>query len=153
MNVLDALVGEHGTLRHQLEAYRLVAPRYAGTELAAATFVLAEAIENHAALEDELLLEPLLGSGSVPRGSIEKIRAEHQMIERLLTRLLEPPPPGPDQSLQGTVQRLVETVRHHFGHEENTLFPLARRVLPLSHLEELGARWAAARGVSIGALI
>lgn len=151
MNILDALCGEHGTLRHQLEAYRLVAPRFGREELAAATFLLAEAIENHASLEDELVFETLARSPDMPRGPVEAMRSEHQQIDALLAQLVSPVGNG-DESPQPTVQRLVETVRHHFGHEENALFPLARRLLPAAQLEELGARWARVRGVSVASL-
>ena len=48
--------------------------------------------------------------------------------------------------------RLIETVRHHFGHEEHALFPIASRILAPARLEELGSRWAERRGVEIGAL-
>jgi hemerythrin-like domain-containing protein len=149
MNLLFALLGEHGPLRRQLDVLRLTAPRFGDDELRAAVFALAEAIESHAALEDELLFAPLLASGAVPSGPVEAMRAEHGRIETLLGQLLAPAgePGRPDP--QRTVLRLVETVRHHFAHEENVLFPIAARTLEPARLEALGAHWAELRGVEL----
>ena len=129
LNILCALLGEHGALLHQLEVLRLTAPKYSEEKLGAATFALAEAIENHAGLEDELLFEALVGQILAPAGEAGR--------------------PDP----QRTVLRLVETVRHHFGHEEHALFPMASQILTSAQLEELGSRWAQRRGVEIGALL
>ncbi|HLF57123.1 MAG TPA: hemerythrin domain-containing protein [Thermoanaerobaculia bacterium] len=149
MNLLFALLGEHGPLHRQLEVLRLTAPRYSDSELRAATFALAEAIESHAALEDELLFAPLAASGAMPPGPVEAMRAEHRQIETLLGQLLAPAgePGRPDP--QRTALRLVETVRHHFAHEENVLFPLAAGTLEPARLEALGALWAERRGVDL----
>lgn len=147
MNLLAALLGEHGPLRHQLRTLGLVAPRMNDAELRAAALTLAEAIGSHAALEDELLFVPLAASGAMPAGPVEAMRAEHDQIESLLGQLLAPAdePGRPDPAR--TVSRLVTTVGHHFDHEENVLFPLAARALPPARLAELGDAWAERRGV------
>ena len=153
MNILHALLGEHGPLRHQLEALKLAAPRLGDAELRAAVLVTAEAVESHARIEDELLFDALAASGQMPAGPVEAMRAEHAQIVTLLGQLLAPAdtPGRPDP--QRTVLRLVETVRHHFAHEENVLFPLAGRSLDAARLAALGAEWAARRGVGLGALL
>lgn len=152
MNLLHALLGEHGPLRHQLDALRLAAPRLADGELRAAVLVTAEAVESHARLEDELLFDALAASGAMPPGPVEAMRAEHEAIVALLGQLLAPAdtPGRPDP--QRTVLRLVETVRHHFAHEEHVLFPLAAQHLGAARLEALGAEWAERRAVEIGPL-
>jgi len=149
MNLLFALLGEHGPLRHQLRTLALVAPRLGDAELRAASLALTEAIESHAKIEDELLFDPLAASGALPAGPVEAMRAEHRQIETLLGQLLAPAdePGRPDP--QRTVLRLVETVKHHFDHEENVLFPLATRALSLACLAELGEAWAERRGVGV----
>jgi hemerythrin-like domain-containing protein len=149
MNLLHALLGEHAPLRHQLEALKLAAPRFGDAELRAAVLLVAEAVESHARLEDELLFDALAASGAMPRGPVEGMRAEHDQIVSLLGQLLAPAdtPGRPDP--QRTVLRLVETVRHHFAHEENVLFPLAAEHLGAARLEALGAEWAGRRAVEI----
>lgn len=151
MNIVCALLGEHGVLLHQLEVLRLTAPQHSEEELGAAVFALAEAIENHAGLEDELLFEALVANGRLPAGTVEAMRSEHRAIETLLGQILAPAGEVGRPDSQRTVLRLVETVRHHFGHEERALFPLAVRLLPLHQMDELGSRWAERRGVEIGA--
>lgn len=149
MNLVDALLGEHGILLHQLEVLRLTAPQQSEERLSAAVFALAEAIESHAHLEDELLFDDLLASDRMPSGPVEAMRAEHEQIVSLLGQLLAPPDEPGRPEPQRTVLRLVETVRHHFEHEERALFPMAVQFLPSLRLEELGARWAEKRGVEI----
>jgi hemerythrin-like domain-containing protein len=152
MNILHALLGEHGPLRHQLDALRLVAPGLDDDKLRAATLGLAEAIGSHAELEDELLFEPLSADRRMPRGPVDAMRAEHREIETLLGQILAPPatPGRPDP--QRTVARLVELVRHHFDHEENVLFPIAATLVDEESSAELCARWAEQRGVEMRAV-
>jgi hemerythrin-like domain-containing protein len=152
MNIVAALLGEHGPLRHQLEVLRLSAPRLSGDTLRSAALSLAEAIESHAALEDELLFAPLEASGQMPAGPVAGMRAEHQQIENLLGELLAPDDTPGRGDPQRTVLRLVETVRHHFAHEENVLFVLAMRALDPQQLDSLGGRWAERRGVTVASL-
>jgi hemerythrin-like domain-containing protein len=149
MNILHALLGEHGPLRHQLDALRLVAPGLDDGKLRAATRGLAEAVESHAELEDELLFDPLSADRRMPGGPVDAMRAEHREIETLLGQVLAPPatPGRPDP--QRTVARLIELVRHHFDHEENVLFPIAATLLEEQRLAELGATWAERRGVEL----
>ena len=150
MNIVAALLGEHGILIHQLQALRLRAPALADTQLEAAAFALAEAIQSHAALEDELLFDPLEASGAMPPGPVAAMRHEHRTIETLLGRLLDRSGNGPTpESPQRTLLRLADTLSHHFAHEEHVLFPLASRALDASALDELGARWSVRRGVEI----
>lgn len=147
MNILPLLLGEHGPLRHLVRTLELTAPRFGDDELRAATLAVADAIESHAHLEDELLFDSLAASGRLPSGPVEAMRAEHRQIESYLGQILAPAstPGRPDP--QRTVLRLAETVRHHFDHEENVLFPLAAGALDAPHLAELGASWAERRKV------
>ena len=150
MNIVAALLGEHGILMHPLQALRLRAPALADSQLEAAAFALGEAIQSHAALEDELLFDPLEASGAMPPGPVAAMRHEHRTIEALLGRLLDRggSQPTPD-SPQRTLLRLAETLSHHFAHEEHVLFPLAARTLDANALDELGARWSVRRSVEI----
>lgn len=152
MNLLPLLLGEHGPLRHLVKTLELAAPRMNEAELHAATLAVADAVESHAHLEDELLFDTLVASGRLPQGPVEAMLAEHREIEKLFGQLLAPAgePGRPDP--QRTVLRLAESVRHHFDHEENVLFPLAAGALGDERLESLGRAWAERRKVDVAPL-
>ena len=151
MNLLSALLGEHGPLRRALDELRRAAPGLSDGELRAATSAFAAALESHAELEDELLFEALAADPRFPRGPVEAMRAEHERIDALFERLLAPGGAPGAGDPQRVVEPLVETIRHHFAHEENVLFPLALRLLDGARLEELGSAWAKRRKVELGA--
>jgi iron-sulfur cluster repair protein YtfE (RIC family) len=158
MDILFALLGEHGVLKHQMAALRLAAPGFTDEQLRAAALVLAEAVETHAAIEDELLFTALDGCAALPAGPLAAMREEHRRIEELLSRVLAPPGArapsgaGAPESRERSLLRLLETLLHHFAHEEHVLFPLAGRGLGAESREALGARWAQRRSVEIGAI-
>jgi hemerythrin-like domain-containing protein len=150
MNIVDALLGEHGVLKHQIEALRLAAPQLSDIQLRAAVFHLAEAVESHAAIEDELLFTPLDEGDRVPAGPVAAMRHEHRTIEDLASQLLHPAATsGPAAPPLRVVLRLLDTLLHHFAHEEHVLFPMARTVVDRETLEELGRRWAGRRAVEL----
>jgi hemerythrin-like domain-containing protein len=151
MNVVDALTGEHGVLRKQVEALAAAAPAASDEALRAFATALVETLESHAELEDRLLFDDLAASGRIPPGPVEAMREEHEQIVAYLAQLTAPAgvPGGPEP--RRTVLRLAEAVRQHFAHEEHALFPMACQALPAQRLEELGALWAEARGVALRA--
>jgi hemerythrin-like domain-containing protein len=152
MNVIHALLGEHGALKHEIDTMRREAKHLAGRELSAALRGLAGAVESHARLEDELLFVPLEATGRMPAGPIATMRAEHDSIESLFGRLLDPSLVGrsPDEDRR-MATRLAESLLEHFAHEENVLFVLAARMLDVPALERLGDVWAQRRAVRVGA--
>lgn len=152
MNIVTALVGEHGPLRSQIDALALAAPRMTVEQLRAAALALSSGIDTHATLEDELLFAPLAASGQVPAGDVEGMFNDHRQIEALLAQLVAPLAEPARADPQETVARLAALVRRHFEQEENVLFPAALRALDADELEELGARWADRRGIDVGGL-
>ena len=151
MNIVFALLGEHGILKHEIAALRRDAPGLTGVELRAAARAFAAAAESHAHLEDELLFGPLESSGRMPRGPVPAMRAEHDEIEKLLARLLDPAAGDREvEVLRRTLTRLLSVLEDHFAHEENVLFVLASRILDPSALERLGDGWAERRAVRVG---
>jgi|CXWL01.1.fsa_nt_gi hemerythrin-like domain-containing protein len=144
MNVIAALLGEHGSLYHLLAAIKLAAPRWSAEQLRASGLLLSEAILSHAQIEDDLLFAPLAACGRMPAGPVEAMRAEHQEIEDGLAKLAEVTDAAEGVRL---LNRVANTIHHHFGHEEHALFQLGARVLDAATLEELGQQWAKRRGV------
>jgi len=72
------------------------------------------------------------------------MRAEHEELDRYVSEMRD----SEDVDYVKTVLRdLVALARSHFQKEEAILFPLAEEMLSEAELKELGAKWAAARGV------
>ena len=147
MNLIDALLGEHGAFNALFDAIEKMAE--SGGEMAqieSATTILAVELESHATLEEELLfpvLEPHLASDDL----IAELQAEHRAIQDGLERLQNA------QDIREAVEAMDQTlvaIRGHFRREEEVLYPLARRVLDDETQSHLGEAWAAARAVKIG---
>lgn len=95
--------------------------------------LLAEVLDEHAQIEDDLLfpeLEPHLGRQAGPLAVMDM---EHREIRRLLSEMADPA--GDTDYL---VAQFIGIVRDHFAKEDQVLFPLAEQVIERSRLEELG---------------
>ena len=148
MRITDALLGEHAVFYAQLdhlegeladdvplEAVR----RHAG--------MLAAALEGHARLEDELLLDAASEeAGGREEGPLAVMRREHREIEELLDDARSVPDAARARDL---LLEAVHTARDHFLKEEHAAFPRAVSLLGSEALERLGARWAEERGVHL----
>lgn len=146
MNVICALLGEHGVLKSEILWLLKAAPGLDDETLRSAALHLASAVESHAGHEDELLFVALEQCSRMPEGPVGAMRHEHRVIEDLIEQLREDGGPSAEPA-QRTVQRLLDTLIHHFGHEEHVLFVLATRVLEPAALDTLGRRWAQRRSV------
>lgn len=146
MNLIDALLAEHGMLYLMFDQVEQTAA--GGAESAAsdgAASLVIKAVIAHAELEEELLftaLETRMG----PAGPLAVMRAEHDEIHRRL----EAGSGGPAET--GALQRVLNTIplaREHFAKEEQVLFQMARQVLSADELSQLSLRWASARNVPL----
>ncbi len=147
MQILEALLGEHGTFYAQFEHLEQMMPM--ATTLAqvqSPVALLTAALATHARMEDELLftaLEPYLG---VQMGPLAVMRMEHNEIESTLTRVAE----VQDLSqARGLVLQVMQVARDHFTKEEQVLFPMAKRALDGNTLTQLGRKWAERRNVTV----
>ena len=146
MDLVDALLGEHGVLYGLFEWYEKSAGRAETlAEVQKLARPLAEALVSHAKIEDELLF-PILEKDSVLKKPLDVMRREHQGIEQALQGVesCTRKPEALNQFLAA-----IEVAREHFAKEERILFPRARRVLTEKKLAELTRRWAEARGVVV----
>jgi hemerythrin-like domain-containing protein len=144
MDIVDALLGEHGALYAQFDHVEETAPQLSLSALRAQTDVLAAALQSHSSLEDELLftaLEPLLGVGSP---ELLGMRMMHEDIDRGIEAFRAA---TEIERAQGAVLGVVGLARQHFLGEEQTLFPTARERIPQETRDALGAEWVARRGV------
>lgn len=146
MRMTDALRGEHGVFYALFDHLEQAIDRTESLEeIRAEAAQLSAALVPHARLENEVLFpraEAKLGSG----GPIAVMRAEHEEIEATLSSV------GAVADLAEARQRVRRTIalaREHFRKEEVVLFPLIDEQLSATVLEQLGARWAEARGVAL----
>ena len=145
MQVTDALYGEHGSIYLLMKA---IEARLPGADLATlqSSAALFEAtIVAHASFEDDPLfgaLERVMPGG----GPVAVMRAEHESIERELSRVATSH--DADEARRHIEAALAEA-RSHFLKEEVVLFPLAEQMLGAEALEEMGADWARHRGVAL----
>jgi len=147
MDIVQALLGEHGALYAQFDYLEEAIPRQSLSALQAQADVLAAALQSHARLEDELLfasLEPILGAGSP---ELLGMRMMHEDIDRGLESCRAA---TDDAGAQGDLLGVIGLARQHFLGEEQVLFPLAQARIPHATRDALGAEWAARRGVSAG---
>ena len=145
MRITDALLGEHGIICRLLDHVDRRVSSWSLDQAREAGAALGAVLRPHAAIEEELLFEPLehaLGHEPMP---LAVLRLEHEEIEALLIRVT-----GARSLVESPFDRLVSLVRDHFAKEEGLLFPLALRHLDGASLNRLGGLWAAARGIEIG---
>ena len=134
MDIVDALIGEHGALHALLDHAVLVARSGSPAEVLALIATLERVLLSHGDLEEELLFPAL----TQHRG-----RSEHEEIRTWLDVRNSPMPPA---TLLATA---VDLARLHLEREEARLFPLARERIPAAERERLGALWAERRGVQL----
>jgi len=112
-------------------------------------------LDVHAQIEEQVFY-PALESGFMEpvREQMEEARAEHEEVKALLMQLAGLAPEDAGYAVAFT--KLTEGVRHHVAEEEGEMFPVAREVLGLPSLEELGRRMAELKqqvGPGIGAAV
>ncbi len=145
MKITDALRGEHAILYAVFDRVeRALPPTNAAAVVREQAAILAAALLSHAKIEDQLLLPALARSGdNVVAGAMAE---EHESIAQALAAAHEA---DDVQAARGQLLAAVEEARAHFAREEQMLFPSAEAQLGRAQLEELGRRWAVARGVAV----
>ena len=143
----DALLGEHAVFYAIFDhVEQAVLSVRAAREVNSIAALLSSVLVPHAKLENDYLfasLDPYLGSP----GPLAVMRQEHEEIERALAELSKIQDLG---RLKSRLLHVLRSVRDHFKKEELVLFPMAEQRLGADVLDELGARWADARRVTIG---
>jgi len=147
MNLVDALLGEHGVF-YALFAHLEGRLKKGGSpaEIQEAAAVLVATLISHAKIEEELLF-PALEQHLGPAGPLSVMRGEHEQIDGVLDEVA-----GGRQSGDGATALLhaLQVARDHFAKEEQVLFQMARQALDTNLLVELGSQWAERRGVALG---
>ena len=142
MNIVQALLGEHGAIYPLLDRIETGISSGSIEELKFDVRMLQSTLVSHAALE-ETILRPAIVGFLPPAGGGP---TDHDIIREALDRVVS----GCDD---GEVRRvLAETLaftRKHFRKEETQLFRIASRELSEETQNSLGQIWAAQRGVTL----
>jgi hypothetical protein len=148
MNIIDALLGEHGVFYAQFDYIeREVSDDTPVEEIRAIATLLAAALGPHAQMEDDLLFRPALEAGAAG-GPMGVMMRDHEDIEASLEDARRA---GDAHDAWSFLLDAVHAAREHFGREEQIAFLLAEQALGEARLRELGARWADSRGVALEA--
>jgi iron-sulfur cluster repair protein YtfE (RIC family) len=112
-------------------------------------------LDVHAQIEEQVFY-PAMESGFIEpvREQMEEARAEHEEVKALLKQLAGLAPEDAGYAVAFT--KLAEGVRHHVAEEEGEMFPVAREVLGVARLAELGREMAELKrqlGSGIGAAL
>jgi hemerythrin-like domain-containing protein len=144
VNIIDALLGEHGMLYVQLDHIEQAVSTMESLDLVKIEAnALAANLQSHLTLEDELLcarLESCLKRQPPAVGC----EISHEEIDRGFAQLWAA---ENLETARGHFLGIVGLARRHSFGQEQVLFPLARRMLNGEILDVLGGEWAKRRGV------
>lgn len=148
MKITDAFLGEHGVFYAQfdwIEEALAVRPDLDCIHHLAG--MLASALASHAALENELLLDPAEAEAGPDVGPFRVMRREHDEIETLVEQAVRADDPA---AARRDLAEAIRRARDHFEKEEKAAFPMAESVLGNERLREAGRAWGRRRAVDTG---
>jgi iron-sulfur cluster repair protein YtfE (RIC family) len=148
MDLIDALLGEHGVFAALFESLDQLALRGPPpAELSTALITTAAALVTHARLEEELLFPAIeRAHGRIP--PLMVMTEQHREIEDMIERVRHA---AHADTASRALLLLLQATRAHFTTEEEVLFPMARELVDDATLARLGGEWAALRGVAVPA--
>jgi iron-sulfur cluster repair protein YtfE (RIC family) len=88
--------------------------------------LLTEGIRSHAAVEDELLFEPLERTGPQAEAAVRGMRTMHDDIDAALDDLAHT---GDEGRAREQLRNLAALAKQHFFAEEQAVFPLTEEAL------------------------
>mgnify|MGYP002725583338 CR=1 FL=1 len=147
MDLIDALLGEHGAFKALFDSVEKLDE--IGVELAQidnAISVLATELDTHAAFEDEQLF-PALKAHVANDELMAEMYAEHAEIRAGLERIEDA---HDIREAMNAVHHTFAVARRHFRKEEEIVYPLAHRILDDETRSRLGEAWVVARKVKTG---
>ena len=91
----------------------------------------------HEQIEEEIFYKELRGHAKAKDIVLEGIE-EHNVVDTIMNDLEITEPD--DEYWPAKFKVMKENIEHHIGEEEETMFPIARKVFDADELEELGTR-------------
>lgn len=146
MNIVDALLGEHGVLYAEIDYLEgTLGDAQAVADVQASLAFLAAGIQSHSHLEDELLFESVERHLGAENGVVRSMRRMHADIDATFEWLQEATDLDTAREIASSAAALA---REHFSAEGEVCFPLAEDTVPRDRLLRLGETWAERRGLS-----
>lgn len=154
MRITDALRGEHASMRPLLRQFREETEAGVKTDpvlVKAKASALRTIVKAHATIEEPYLFEPMMAAVKAVKDEatakkiakdVKHALKEHKEIHDLLDKAVE----TGDQRALNKAARLA---LGHFAEEERDVFPQAEALLGPNRIAELGAEWAAERGIRL----
>jgi len=102
---------------------------------------ICDELELHTAAE-EAEVYPVLAEEAREEDAVDEAEEEHEEARELIEQIRAA---SDDDELKTLVGRLKDAVEHHVEEEEADILPRAREELPAEELEDLGARFEAAK--------
>ena len=147
MKIVQALLAEHVVFHSLFDHLERVTPKLKTVaEVRALADMLSVMLDEHSAVEDQLLIEPLEPS-FCQLGQDRNFHEEHEEIDRHLASIRT------TRTLTAAKRLLLLAVtwsRKHFDKEERIVFPLAEKLLSARSQEMLGKRWTERRKLAVG---
>lgn len=149
MRITDVLLGEHGVFYAQFDYLERTVPGALSLpQVQAQAAMLAAALLPHAKVEDDILFAAVEQRLGEQAGPTTAMRSDHHYIESALERAAQAH--SLSEAQEGLL-RAIDIARDHFWKEEQIVFQLADNELGEDALNDLGAQWAAQRGVMAAA--
>ena len=135
MRITDRLKAEHGVFLRQLKTLERLQQKGTPAEvLAAVVAAIADAEENHSALEDSVLYPALVRVLGSEEATLQAVAHEHARLRTLSSAILSGRLDGKD------VADYVRLAREHFEHEIHGVFVLAEEWISDEELARM-ANW------------
>ncbi|GAA2215765.1 hypothetical protein GCM10009850_112330 [Nonomuraea monospora] len=124
----DELIKLHDGFRRDLAALRESRP--AGADLRTHCLAFCDALHLHHEGEDGTLFPHLGAEHPELAGALTRLRAEHQVVSRLMSRVRALLDAGGD-GVRAELDRLATELESHLDYEEEQLVPILNRMLTL----------------------
>lgn len=133
MNALTLLKQDHGNVEALFKRFE------AAEEPAEKREIVDHIIEQlsvHAVIEEQVFYPAVRAASEEGRPIVLEGLEEHHVVKWTLSELESMAPT--DERFEPKVTVLIESVRHHVEEEENELFEIVRRDIPVQQLEAIG---------------
>jgi hemerythrin superfamily protein len=146
VNAITLLKQDHGNVETLFKRFEELEPD-AHDEKRQVVDLIIEQLSRHAAAEEQLLYPRIREAIGGDAASLALEGLEEHHVAKMTLNELEKLPPSADR-FDAKVSVLIESVRHHVEEEEQELFPLVRKHLKASELDELGEAMEKAKEVA-----
>lgn len=139
--MIDTLGNQHRTVLARLDETPIDGASAA--HLADFLAFLQGEVREHFALEEEFLFPALARHRNLAQGPLAVMEAEHEEFRALLAASADALRADDAERAAITAGSIVALLRAHIDKEDHVLFPMARRILSATELDEVDARAAA----------